>query len=79
MVWDPTSGNIALSPVAGSDNGIVSLGTATVAVSEYLGHEHAANFWIVHLYDIPTGNELRRFDSNSNLVLLTPTDNAPTR
>jgi WD40 repeat protein len=74
VVWNPLSGGIALDlSVSGVyGNAILSLATATVAVSQYLTHEHAGDYSITHLYDIPTGTELRRFDSNTGTVLLTP-------
>ncbi len=73
VVWDPLSGNVALDlSLPGTFSGVQSLGTATVAVSEYLAHAHADDYYITHLYDIPTGTELRRFDSNTGTVLLTP-------
>ena len=53
-------------------NAVLSIGTATVAVSEYLEHAHAADYYVTHLYDVATGTELRRFDSGTNTVLLTP-------
>lgn len=74
VVWDPRSGSVALdlSLPGVFGNAILSLGTETVAVSEYLEHEHAADYMIAHLYDVPTGTELRRFDSNTGTVLLAP-------
>ena len=74
VLWNPLTGNIALD-LAVPDvfgNAILSLGTATVAVSEYAGHVHAADYMITHLYDVATGTELRRFDSSTGAVLLTP-------
>jgi WD40 repeat protein len=74
VVWNPLDGNISLDLSLPGTFGAatVSLGSATLAVSQYLEHEHASDYQITHLYDIPTGTELRRFDSSTSTVLLSP-------
>ncbi|HXU62416.1 MAG TPA: WD40 repeat domain-containing protein [Polyangia bacterium] len=40
---------------------ILAVGTATVAVNEYLSHTFGGDFYVAHLHDTRTGTQLRQF------------------
>jgi WD40 repeat protein len=64
VVWDPHDG-AELSKTAVSASGyantVLGVARATVAVNEYLVHTFAADYYVAHLYDVPSGVELRAF------------------
>jgi WD40 repeat protein len=74
VVWDPRQGSVALNwaPAGLQVSSVLSLANGAMALQQYLGHLHASDFWSTRIYDLPTGAELRRFDSATGNVLLSP-------
>ena len=67
VVWDPAAGT-QLSNTTGLfandyGNTVVGVAGATVAVNEYLEHTFGGEYYVLHLYDVSTGAELRVFDA----------------
>ena len=76
VVFDPRDGTEisntpGFSPEAYQDT-VLGVAGATVAVSRYLIHTFAADYYVTHLYDAPTGLDLRVFagSDGSRPVLL---------
>jgi WD40 repeat protein len=65
VVWDPRSGTeiSKITGLANDQNGVLGVAGGTVAVNEYLEHTFGGEYYVVHLYDVSSGAELRVFDA----------------
>jgi WD40 repeat protein len=77
VVWDPRNGAQLSNTTEFTDpydNTVLGVAGSTVAVNRYWMHTFDADYYVEHLYDVPTGTELRVFDGYDGVrpLLLAP-------
>jgi len=66
VFWDPRDGTELWKTAffsSGYGDTVLGVAGATVAVNQYLVHTFEADYYVAHLYDLPSGVELRAFEA----------------